>query len=238
MPSGTSTGMLLTVSVGISGSTSVSAQRLCRSRSAGSAGPGARRPRLGHELLDFVEVVRAPLDGHDRACSARGVVDRIGVGVEGGVDRDLAAPEGVVRAGQVLVDADGRPLAGATASTTEDGPVTASPPAKIHFTEVWPVTGLASSQPCLRGLDVDAVEQRLAVERLADGHDDLVGLDDEVGVAAGHGTAAAGAVELAQRHRQALDAGQRAGRRATISTGATSGWMTTPSCSASSISSA
>jgi len=30
----------------------------------------------------------------------------------------------------------------ATASTTDEGPVTASPPAKIHFSEVCPVTGL------------------------------------------------------------------------------------------------
>ena len=40
----------------------------------------------------------------------------------------------------------------------------------------------------------------LQVERLADGHQDLVGLDDE-GVAALLGPAAARAVELAQPHR-------------------------------------
>ena len=33
-------------------------------------------------------------------------------------------------------------LPAATASTTDDGPVTASPPENIHFSEVWPVTGL------------------------------------------------------------------------------------------------
>ena len=29
------------------------------------------------------------------------------------------------------------------ASTTEDGPVAASPPAKIHSVDVWPVSGSA-----------------------------------------------------------------------------------------------
>ena len=93
----------------------------------------------------------------------------------------------------------------ATASTTEEGPVTASPPAKIHFSEVWPVTGLTWMKSLLRRFQGDFVAELLQVQRLADGHQHLVGGDHEA-VAAFFRPAAAGAVELAQPHGQALHA--------------------------------
>ena len=113
----------------------------CRSRSAGSAWP-----RDGHlaaqRLLDLVEVRPRRSTGAHRPLAAACSTGSASGSNEASAPR-ARAPEGVVRAGQVLVDADGRPLAGATASTTDDGPVTASPPAKIHFSEVWPVDGSA-----------------------------------------------------------------------------------------------
>ena len=62
--------------------------------------------------LDLVEGAGAGLrvEAHDRR--ARGV-HRVGVGIEEDVDGDVAAPEGVVGAGEVLVDGHGGPLAGA-----------------------------------------------------------------------------------------------------------------------------
>ena len=83
--------------------------------------------------------------------------------------------------------------------------MTASPPAKIHFSEVWPVTGLTCDERLVARLHLDAVADLLQVERLADGHQHVVGRDDE-GVAAFFRPAAAGAVELAQPHGHALDA--------------------------------
>ena len=97
----------------------------------------------------------------------------------------------------------------ATASTTEEGPLTASPPAKIHFSEVCPVTGLTWMKSSLRVSRVTFAAERLEVERLADGHQHLVGLDDE-GLAAFLGPAAAGAVERAQPHGDALEPGNAA----------------------------
>ena len=79
-------------------------------------------------------------------------MDGVGVGVEGGVDGDFATPEGVVDAGQIRVDGDGGLLAGCRwRLRPRTGPVTASPPAKIHSTDVRP--SLVGLEPALLALD-------------------------------------------------------------------------------------
>ena len=89
--------------------------------------------------------------------------------------------------------------------------MTASPPAKIHSTEVRPFLSVAS-QP-FPGWSRRSTPSNSArgVEPLADGGDHLIALDDEVGVAAGHRAATAARVVVAEGHRPALDADQLAG---------------------------
>ncbi len=98
------------------------------------------------------------------------------------------------------------------ASTTDDGPVAASPPVNTQSTEVWPVFGSAGEVAPAVELDGGAVQDGGGVELLADGGDDGVGLDHEVGVVAGHRTATAAAVVVAQRHLLAAHAGDLAAR--------------------------
>ncbi len=51
--------------------------------------------------------------GSRQSMAARGRVHRVGVGIEGDIDGDVAAPEGVVHAGEEHVDAHRGPFAGA-----------------------------------------------------------------------------------------------------------------------------
>jgi len=93
----------------------------------------------------------------------------------------------------------------ATASTTDEGPVTASPPENIHFSEVWPVDGIDVDERLVARLQLYAVGNLLQVESLADGHQHVVGGNNE-GIAAFFRTAAAGTIEFAESHGHALDA--------------------------------
>ena len=192
--------------------------------------------RLAPGLLDFVEVVPPPLDGDQVQLLAR----RRRTARRRGRTTVSTSWASRQKAWFAPVRYRSMPTAArspaATASTTDDGPVTASPPAKIHFSEVWPVTGLTWMNAWLRVSSVHAVADLLQVERLADGHQHLVGLDDE-GVAAFFGPAAAGAVELAQPHGQALDARHALAVQRRLPPARSAACSTTPSCSASSISS-
>ena len=144
------------------GFTSVSA---CRSRSAGSASPGAR-PRLrGHGCSTSSKLFRAPLDGDQRA-DRRRAASRPGRR-PGSKEVSTGSISRARRRGSLPVRYRSMPTAArspaATASTTDDGPVTASPPAKIHFSEVWPVTGLTLDEVRRSGLQAGrAVAEPLA----------------------------------------------------------------------------
>ena len=134
---------------------------------------------LAPGLFDFVEVVLAPFDGNEHELLARRV-GRVGVGVERGVDRRdrRARRRGSRRSGtRRCPPPPVRPPPPPRRPTT--GPVTASPPAKIHFSEVWPVTGLILRKALLRTSRARLSENLCGVERLADGGQDLVGLDAE-----------------------------------------------------------
>ena len=94
----------------------------------------------------------------------------------------------------------------ATASTTDEGPLTASPPAKTHLCEVWPVTGSATSNPAAAAFE-DQLRRRTAAVRAfwpIATRTWSAGIDERF--TAFFGPAAARAVELAQPHRLAADA--------------------------------
>ena len=107
--------------------------------------------RLAPRLLDFVEVVPPPFDG-DQVRASRAAHrtarrrDRTTVSTSCGL-----APEGVVLrrsgTGRCPRPPARRPPPPRPPRT---GPLTASPPAKIHFSEVWPVTGLTWMKSALR----------------------------------------------------------------------------------------
>ena len=92
----------------------------------------------------------------------------------------------------------------ATASTTEEGPEAASPPAKTHGIEVWPVTGSASINPFRVVLMPAVRSDGLHIERLADRGHYLVRVNDEFRFTFLFRTAAAAFVKLAELHAAAL----------------------------------
>ena len=85
-------------------------------------------------------------------------------------------------------------------------PSTTSPPAKTRGSPVWNVQ---SSTSMVRHGALDALLVARAVELgvLADGDEDLVALDDELGALDRDGAPAPGGVRLAELHALHLDAG-------------------------------
>ncbi len=201
VPSGTSTLLSSMVRIGISPPLPrqiggrygylavVAAQASLRLGTGGVEGP---------RQLDLVEGAGAQfgIEAYDRG---PGSSHRVGIGIEEHVDGDIAPPEGVVGSGEVLVDGYRGPLSGPTASTTEAGPVTASPPAKSQSTLVAPVVPSVTDPP-LPEFHRQVADERFRVEGLADRGDHLVAAHREVRVAAGHRLAAAAPVVVAQRH--------------------------------------
>ncbi len=92
------------------------------------------------------------------------------------------------------------------ASTTEAGPVTASPPAKTHGSDVWPVIRVDGDVALEAQVDLDAVHERLGVEPLADGGDDRSASTTKLGVVRRRRAAPAALVEVAERHLPAAHA--------------------------------
>ena len=165
----------------------------------------AHGERFAPRLFHFVEVVAAAFDRNQRQLFAR-FVRRLGVGIEERVDFVQLAPESVLFAGQVLVDPHRRSLAGRHGlhhrRRTAHRVAAGENPLCGRLTG----DGIHEDEPVAARVHGDFVEEFLGVQLLADGHQDLVGGNDER-FAALLGTAAAGAVELAQPHRLAADAG-------------------------------
>ncbi len=109
----------------------------------------------------------------------------------------------------------------AMASTTEEGPVTASPPAKIQGTEVWPVAGFDGDEVPL--VELQASPRRTARRRPASGRwprSPGRPARTKSSPALATGRAPAAPVELAQLHAAALHAGRPARSSTTSSSGA------------------
>ena len=167
--------------------------------------------RFAPGQFDFVEILPPPLDRNQVELLARRI-DRFGVGIEERIDLAGLAPEGVDAAGQILVDAHGRPLARGHGLDHRGRPAHGVAAGEDPFFRGLAGDRVDLDEIALPGLQRESVGNALQVERLPDGHEDMVGGNDE-GVAALFGPAAAGAIELAQPHRLALDARHAAARR-------------------------
>ena len=91
----------------------------------------------------------------------------------------------------------------ATAWMTVCAPSTTSPPANTRGSSVWKVQSSTCDGAPLGALDALLLAGAVELGVLADGGDDLVALDDELGALDGHGAAAAGGVGLAELHAHA-----------------------------------
>ena len=182
--------------------TSVSAQRL--SVVAAQAAPRLGDGHLGRPReLDLVEAADAHVGGHDRHARRAGVSTGSASGsnaVSTATSRRQKAWLAPVRCSSI---ADGGLLAGADGGhdrrRTGDGVAAGEDPVDRGAAVL---VGRRAS-PCGWSRRSTPSNSDGAVEPLADGGDDLVALDHEVGVAAGHRTATAARVVVAEGHRPA-----------------------------------